>query len=124
MVRFKQRYLLISVDFDEGARNRQISNKDVYSSISGVANKVFGLWGYGCLKASLMIKYWNADTGMLIVRVSRDHVNMGWNTVNCVSEVANIKCSMSVIHCGGTIRVVKKVLLKRQAEALRASSLA
>lgn len=121
MVRFKQRYLLVNVHFDGGVKNKQISNKDVYSAISGVVNRVFGIWGYGCVKASLMIKYWNPDTGMLIVRIGRDFLKLGWNAINCVTEVANIKCIMSVIHCGGTIRVAKKVLLKQQSEVAKIS---
>jgi RNase P/RNase MRP subunit POP5 len=67
MVRFKQRYLLITVYSDSESAPR-FTQKDVYSAISGEIMRTMGVWGYGIVKATLKVKYWNPDTGMCIMR--------------------------------------------------------
>lgn len=80
-----------------------------------------GCWGFGQLKASLSVKYWNADTGMMIVRLSRDHFREGWYAICSMTELREKKCVLSVLHVGGTIRVVKRNLLRYQMEQHRAA---
>lgn len=118
MVRFKQRYLLVQVHSEV----RGVTQKDVYSAISGRVMQVLGVWGYGVAKASLTIKYWNDDTGTLILRVTRSFVRPVWLAVSRVTDINGRRGVLEVLHCGATIRAVKKVLLRMLQERRVAES--
>lgn len=109
MVRFKQRYILVQVHVERDGG--ELSSRDVYSAVSGRLGQAFGSYLFGALKASLQIKYWNNDTGFMIVRCARDFVRPAWMAVSSVTTVGSRRCVMQVLHCGGTIKCVKKHLL-------------
>lgn len=119
-MRFKQRYLLVSLNI-EG--KQEVTSKDIYHAISGRVVQLLGVWGFGVVKASLQIKYWNPNTHMLIVRVSREFLRPSWLALSTVKEVAGRTCILNVVHCGGTIRVSKKRLLKLQLEKQRVAQM-
>ena len=137
MVRFKQRYMLVTVHSDR----TEVAQKDIYSAVSGQVNQVMGeqmavherrvsdgdnsrLWagvyGYGCVRATLHIKYHNAQTATFILRVGRQFIRSVWLAVSSVKEVAGRTASLEVVHVGGTLRSVKRALLlsRQQQQAL------
>lgn len=56
---------------------------------------------------------------MMIVRMARDHFRAGWYAVTAMTEMKDRRCVMTVLHVGGTIRVVKQNLLRYQMERQR-----
>jgi ribonuclease P/MRP protein subunit POP5 len=112
MVRFKQRYLLAQVLVEKG--HTDPTSKDLYSAVTGRVTALLGIWGFGAVKASLQIKYWNANTGYLILRVTRSFVRPVWMALISVRELAGRPCAVSVVHCGGTVRGAKLQQLKQQ----------
>jgi ribonuclease P/MRP protein subunit POP5 len=121
MVRFKQRYLLFNV-VREGKCDG-VSVSEILGALRRNMERVLGSWGYGALRASLSIKYWNPDTGMLIIRVARDHFRQGWFAVTSITEIKDRRCALTCMHVGGTIRVVKKTLLRYQLDRQRSKGL-
>lgn len=117
MVRFKQRYLLFSVTRE--GKTRDISLAELQNAMRRSMERQLGSWGYGALRASFSVKYWNPDTGIMIVRLARDHFRPGWFAIAGMTELKDRKCSMSCLHVGGTIRVVKKCLLRYHLDRQR-----
>ncbi len=127
-MRFKQRYLLAQVIMEQG--KSEVTSKDIYSAVTARILQLLGVWGFGATKASslvsvsvgrltnfqasLTIKYWNAATGYVIVRVTRGFARPVWVALSSVRELANRPCVFTVLHCGGTIRAAKLAQLKAQ----------
>ncbi len=112
MVRFKQRYLLAQVLVEKGVG--EPSTRDLYSAITGRVMALLGLWGFGVCKASLQVKYWNAVTGFLILRVARGFVRPVWMAMVSVRDLVGRPCAISVVHCAGTVRGAKLQQLRHQ----------
>ena len=116
MVRFKQRYLLAQVLMEPG---RELNTKDVYSAITNRVAVLFGVWGFGAVKASLQIKHWATGSGYLIVRVTRSFARLVWVAMSSIKELGNRACVVSVVHCGGTIRGTKLAQLAMMRAKMR-----
>ena len=72
------------------------------------------------MRATLQIKYHNAQTATFILRVGRQFLRSVWLAVSSVKEVAGRTASLEVVHVGGTLRTVKRALLlsRQQQQAL------
>jgi RNase P/RNase MRP subunit POP5 len=112
MVRFKQRYLLAQVLVEKGGA--EPTSRDLYSAITNRVSALLGIWGFGVAKASLQVKYWNANTGYLILRVTRGFVRPIWMALTSVKELGGRVCAISVVHCAGTVRGAKLQQLRQQ----------
>ena len=112
MVRIKQRYLLAQVIVEKG--RAELVSRDLYSSITARITQLLGIYGFGAVKASLAIKYWNAGTGFVLVRVARAFVKPVWTALSSVRELGGRRCVISVVHCAGTLRGAKLAQLRSQ----------
>ncbi len=110
MVRIKQRYLLAQMVIEKS--NVELQTRDIYSSLTARITQLLGVFGFGAVKASLAIKYWNQGTGFVLVRIGRAFVRPMWTALSSVREMAGRRCVMSVVHCGGTIRGAKLAQLR------------
>jgi len=92
--------------------NVELGSRDIYSSVTARISQLLGVYGFGAVKASLSIKYWNQGTGFLVVRIGRAFVRPVWTALSCVREVAGRATVVSVVHCGGTLRGTKLAQLR------------
>jgi RNase P/RNase MRP subunit POP5 len=68
MVRFKNRYQLVQLSFDDGSCDAGVSEKNIVMAIRAAVELMHGDFGSACLQQSLAIKYFNTATGLFIVR--------------------------------------------------------
>ncbi len=103
MVKFKSRYLLVESLYE----NDKIRNLDP-SQMSGIIKKVveslFGEIGLGKINKNLQIKYMNNHSNLMIVRVSKEHLNLLWTTLSLINEIDGEKVKLHVIGVSGTIK--------------------
>ncbi|CEH15130.1 RNase P/RNase MRP subunit POP5 [Ceraceosorus bombacis] len=118
MVRFKNRWLLLSISLEEGSSSSGgASSLDGGSLIRSLRRSLednFGSLSSSTLGASLACRYFNLKTGIAIVRCAR----LGSETV-CASaclmaQIEGRKTKVCVKRCAGTIKKV-------QMEAIRIS---
>jgi ribonuclease P/MRP protein subunit POP5 len=118
MVRFKNRYLVIHVKWEDGKYDPAVKNKDVYDSIRESIAINFGDWGTGLLMNSLsgniyLVKYWNPATNIGIIRTLRDEFRLLWGSLTFISHIRGRKCRPKVSYTGGTIRSCQKFIVKQ-----------
>ena len=118
MVRHKNRYLLVQVQYTSPAAIETASSGDescedeakepvrkkakdivmgypesskvLYDAISKAVEKEFGVFGRGAVKRSLAVKYWNSETGSGVVRCARQ-----WHET-VIAAVGTIKSFLCV----------------------------
>mmetsp|Transcript_16549 Transcript_16549/g.1481 ORF Transcript_16549/g.1481 Transcript_16549/m.1481 type:complete len:90 (+) Transcript_16549:50-319(+) len=89
MVRFKNRYLLCEIVFENENENTdslvidfRTLRKEIFSSI----NKNFGDLGSAKL-SNMQIKYWNSLTNIFIVRGIREEKDILWNSLIFINSI-------------------------------------
>jgi len=104
MVRFKNRYLLCEVRYGDERCDSGYTHKDFYDLVRDSIALNFGDLGSGRLSVSLGIKYWNAITGLAVLRIAREDLRTLWAAVSLISYIKARKARVQVLHCAGTIR--------------------
>ncbi|KRW99695.1 hypothetical protein PPERSA_03496 [Pseudocohnilembus persalinus] len=112
MVRFKQRYLLCEIQYENELRNDQqeLSAKQLKNTILESIHQNYG--ELGVVKAgNLQIKYWNTLTNIFLVRIARDYRDMLWTSLIFLNNFNGNPCKIKTLHCSATI---KKCEIKAQ----------
>ena len=117
-MRFKQRYLLCEIVFEDGASDQSINSSLIFVHIRRTIENLFGDYGAGCLQQSLNVKYYNPNTGLVMIRCSRAHLRLVWNAVMSLTLIKNRACRFTCLHIGGTIRSCQKKALEHSRAIL------
>eukprot|EP00035_Acanthoeca_spectabilis_P016380 m.333729 g.333729 ORF g.333729 m.333729 type:complete len:150 (+) comp16522_c0_seq23:203-652(+) len=120
MVRLKHRYLLTELIFADGKVDTATKWGDLLRAVKDGVASAHGDYGVACVMSSIQIKYFNAHTRILLLRISRDHYEMLWSALTLMTSFEQRECLFRVVHLGGTIRSCQKFLLKHQQNALKA----
>lgn len=112
MVRFKNRYLVCEVLWEDGKYDPGVKNKDFYEAIRESIGVNFGDWGTGMLMNSLSVKYWNSATNVGIVRCLRDEFRLLWAGITFINHIRNRKVRIKVVYTAGTVRNCQKQVVK------------
>ncbi|XP_025081969.1 ribonuclease P/MRP protein subunit POP5-like [Pomacea canaliculata] len=119
MVRKKNRYLLAEINFADGRKTkRDLKTEVVYRSVRDALQLAFGDYGMGVLKSSLVVKYLNPETSIVIVRAKRDFYRMAQTALSLVKKIDNIDAFFHLLHVGGTIRACQKFLIRHHRRQL------
>jgi len=132
MVRFKNRYLLVEIVWDEwvvSSHNGEptqspptlkpsINASLLIQLIKTKTLDYFGDLGLASLLWSLSVKYLNEATGIFIIRTSREYFRITWGAMTFITSINNRPASLRVLHVAGTIRSCQKMLLKYDRELL------
>jgi len=117
MVRLKHRYLLSEVIFLDKKVDDSLRSSDIVRALKEVVAYAHGDYGLACVVASLQVKYFNPQTCVTLVRVSRDHYDKLWSAMALMTSLKKRECIFRVIHLAGTIKSCqKKLLLYNQAQ--------
>ena len=114
MVRFKNRYLLVRVvdEIDSKKASRRgtpgLSLRDVYYAVQESLDKNFGQFGLVVISASLQIRYFDADSGICLVRVSANHVSVLRAAMAFVTKIDDVACRLCVEKQAGSIRTCRR----------------
>ena len=66
-----------------------------------------------------LVKYYNAETCVGILRVPFSQHASVWAVLSTISEMKNVKCSIRVVHSSGTIQRCQKKALEDDQKRLR-----
>ena len=69
MVRFKNRYQLVQIAYDDGSMCPSTTERSILTAIRCAVELMHGDFGSACLQQSMAVKYFNAATGLFIVRL-------------------------------------------------------
>ncbi|XP_064612328.1 ribonuclease P/MRP protein subunit POP5-like [Liolophura sinensis] len=118
-MRFKKRYLLCEIIYADRLQiAKKVTGKDVYYSVKQMVQKAHGDYGMGALQISLAVKYFNAQTNMVIFRADRAFYKLLMSALALTKELFGQEACFHTLHVSGTIRSCHKFLVKHHRQQL------
>lgn len=115
MVKFKSRYILVETLYNDD-KIKHIEPGILAQILKKNVELLFGDIGLGQISKNLQVKYVNNVTNLMILRISRDYVNLLWTILALMNELDGEKIRMHVIGVSGTIKkceIKAKLFLER-----------
>ena len=107
MVKFKSRYLLIEVLYEDNKLQKHDTSKFA-KIIKNEVEKNFGEISLGKINKNLQIKYVNNYTNMLIVRVGKEYIKLMRAAIVLINKIDYEKVRLRIIGISGTIKGAEK----------------
>ena len=107
MVKFKSRYILIEVLYED----KKIQKFDTSKFAKIIKNEVennFGEIGLGKINKNLQVKYVNNYTNMLIIRVGKEYIKLMRTALALINSIDFEKVRLRIIGVSGTIKGAEK----------------
>eukprot|EP00002_Diphylleia_rotans_P018197 TRINITY_DN352_c2_g3_i1.p1 TRINITY_DN352_c2_g3~~TRINITY_DN352_c2_g3_i1.p1 ORF type:complete len:208 (+),score=52.20 TRINITY_DN352_c2_g3_i1:53-676(+) len=112
MVRFKARYALLEFRWGDDDPQTTMEEKDMIRVFRDHHIIHFGELSLSRLKI-LSVKFWNPNTSICVVRVSRDFVKEFVTGLFFMTRCKGREVVVHTLHVGGTLQRCLKVLLER-----------
>ncbi|BGP43872.1 RNA-binding protein pop5 [Rhodotorula kratochvilovae] len=133
MVRFKHRYLLVSLVFPAALSPStpnaeapfeppQLTEGSLITLLRDSLAVNFGDLGAGEVGGTFSIKYLSPSTSTLILRVSREHHRTLWAALTLLRKVGGVECVARVVHVSGTIRRTQHAAIRHDREEILLSA--
>eukprot|EP00741_Cyanophora_paradoxa_P020031 tig00021217_g19333.t1 len=119
MVRFKNRYVLAELHWEDGKFDEELAAGHVLAAVRASIQTNFGDIGTARTQQSLQVKYFNNVTNLLIMRVARGPHQDAWAALNFITKIKNRTVTIRVIHVAGTIRSCQKKALEHDRNCMR-----
>ena len=101
MVRVKHRYLICQVMLEPTGKQSDFSAKDILIAIKDRLQLLFGDIGSGTIGSHLIIKFFDAQSCIFVIRTMRDSVNDAWFALSCTNEIKKQACTIRCLNmCG------------------------
>lgn len=109
MVKFKSRYLLIELHYENESNNtvKLFDANQLYNTIIKQVKLYFGDVGSGKIKRNFQVKYSNNFTNLLIMRISRDYLDILFTVLCLTTSIDNNNLRFKIIKVSGTIKKVE-----------------
>ena len=107
MVKFKSRYLLIEVIYEDNKLKKHDMNKFA-KILKNEIEKNFGEISLGKINKNLQIKYANNFTNMLIIRVGKEYIKLMRAAIVLTNKIDFEKVRLRIIGISGTIKGAEK----------------
>ena len=107
MVKFKSRYLLIEVIYEDNKLKKHDTNKFA-KILKNEIEKNFGEISLGKINKNLQIKYANNFTNMLIIRVGKEYIKLMRAAIVLTNKIDFEKVRLRIIGISGTIKGAEK----------------
>ena len=107
MVKFKSRYLLIEVLYEDKMLQKHDASKFA-KIIKNEVEKNFGEINLGKINKNLQIKYVNNYTNMLIIRVGKEYIKLMRAALILINKIDYEKVRLRIIGISGTIKGAEK----------------
>jgi RNase P/RNase MRP subunit POP5 len=88
------------------------------AALRASVGELFGDVGLGCVGSTLVIKYYCASAGYLLVRTARKHADKVRAAIATVRYVNKRSVRLSVVHTAGSKRTASRAMLTRLERAL------
>ena len=96
----KERFLLVRCT-PLGEQKLPAAAQVVQASIRDSVQENFGDFGVGCILTLLQVRHYSSDTGLLLVRVAREHAAMLRAALTLVCFVSNQPVRLTAISAAG-----------------------
>jgi len=117
MVRFKNRFLLAELHWNDGRVDESLGEGAVLGLLrQGVALN-FGDVCAGAALGSMALKYWNPTTGLAVLRCSRDIHREVLATLTLTRNIRGRSVAIRVVHNGSTLRSSQRAALEHSEGA-------
>ena len=107
MVKFKSRYLLIEILYEDKKLQKHDASKFA-RVIKNEIEKNFGEISLGKINKNLQIKYVNNFTNMLIIRVGKEYIKLMKAALVLINKIDFEKVRLRIIGISGTIKGAEK----------------
>ncbi|XP_002734205.1 ribonuclease P/MRP protein subunit POP5-like [Saccoglossus kowalevskii] len=112
MVRFKNRYILCELVFEDDFLVHPTEERNLYYKIKEAIAKAHGDYGVGVLQGGLSVKYLNVYTNIVFIRARRAYHKLVLSALPFIRSIAKYSCFLNTLHVGGSIRSCQKFLQK------------
>ncbi|KAJ3389202.1 hypothetical protein HDU92_001141 [Lobulomyces angularis] len=120
-MRYKNRYLLFVIDFEDNEKTLQKPLIVQSGPLSNVIREEIKL-NFGQLfdsqLASFSIKYFSQHTNLGLCKVPRDYFKELWMAMTFVKNYKNFSCCIRVLHVSGTIKQCQQKCVRYNSELL------
>ena len=107
MVKFKSRYLLIEVLYEDKKLQKYDASKFAKIIKNEIENN-FGEISLGKINKNLQIKYVNNYTNMLIIRVGKEYIKLMRSCLILINKIDYEKVRLRILGISGTIKGAEK----------------
>ena len=107
MVKFKSRYLLIEVLYEDKMLQKHDASKFA-KVIKNEVEKNFGEINLGKINKNLQIKYVNNYTNMLIIRVGKEYIKLMRTAIVLINKIEYENVRLRILGISGTIKGAEK----------------
>lgn len=134
MVRFKNRYLLVSFIFPASVANPfdpnataeptsppRLNEGGLITLLRESLSVNFGDVGAGEVGGAFSVKYLSPHTQILILRVAREHLRTIWAALTLLRRVGGHEVLCRVLHVSGTIRKIQHAAMAHDRAAILGS---
>ncbi|KAJ3285397.1 hypothetical protein HK104_009517 [Borealophlyctis nickersoniae] len=118
MVRFKNRYLLFEITWEDGVTDDSVDVRALSNTIRKSIEYNFGDYGAAIMGSGFSMKYYNPYTNVGIFRASRDHFRIAWTACTFITAIRGRSCIINVVHTAGTLKSVQTAAIERGKEIL------
>ena len=107
MVKFKSRYLLIEILYED-KKLQKFDESKFAKIIKNEVEKNFGEVSLGKINKNLQIKYVNNYTNMLIIRVGKEYIKLMRATLVLINKIDFEKVRLRILGVSGSIKGAEK----------------
>ena len=108
----KERFLLVRCT-PLGEQKLPATAQVVQASIRDSVQENFGDFGVGCILTLLQVRHYSSDTGLLLVRVAREHATMLHAALTLVCFVSNQPVRLTAISAAGVRKLASATCIRR-----------
>ena len=99
----KERFLLVRCAA-LGEQKLPAAAQVVQAGIRDSVQENFGDFGVGCILTLLQVRHYHSETGLLLVRVAREHASMLRGAITLVCFLQHQPVRLAVIRASGVLR--------------------
>jgi RNase P/RNase MRP subunit POP5 len=108
MVRVKHRYLICQVLFETIGGSKESASdfnaRDILLASKEKLQLLFGDVGSGTIGAHLIVKFFDLESMIFVLRTTRDAATDTWFALSCISEIKKQACTIRCLDACGCER--------------------
>ena len=101
-MRFKNRFLLVKIRYDDLKERKEAVPHEVLKSIREAVMGLYGDYGSGCVQNSLQVRKVMTEKNVLVIRVDREYAHMVQAGIALVTALRGEAVAFDVVHSSGT----------------------
>ena len=105
MVKFKSRYILTEIHFENDKSIKDIDQYKMLNFIKKSVENFFGDVGLGQILKNFQVKYVNNYTNLIIVRIARENLGILLTTLSLLNRFDNERTRFQTLGVCGTIKL-------------------